>query len=271
MTRATLFVLAASFAFGQSPAAGPAFEVASVKPSVPGTTGGRTQFLPGGTFSATNVPLNYLLQQIYGLRDFQIVGAANWMSIIADGYNARYEIQGKGDPSATEAQVKEMVKTLLAERFQLKVHNETRELPVYALIPAKTGVKLSVAKDNGRPPGSGGIALMDRGWIQGTNVTMKSLIQVLSTSLDRPVVDKTNFTEAFDFRLTWTADLDAAADPGCPASFAVMQERLKLKPEGWSCPSIFSAVQEQLGLKLDPQKDPIPVLVIDHVERPSAN
>jgi uncharacterized protein (TIGR03435 family) len=270
MTRLPLCVLAASLAFGQSPA-GPGFEVASVKPAVPGTLGGRVQFLPGGTFIGTNVALTFLIQQVYGLRDFQIVGAANWMSIIADGYSARYEIQGKGDPSATEAQVKEMVKALLAERFQLKVHNETRELPVYALIPAKTGVKLSVANDNGRPRGSGGIAYMVKGWIQGTNVAMPGLIRALSEMVDRPVVDKTNFSEAFDFRLTWTPDSDPSTDPGCPASFAAMQERLKLKPEAWSCPSIFSAVQEQLGLKLDPQKDPIEVLVIDHVERPSPN
>jgi hypothetical protein len=106
---------------------------------------------------------------------------------------------------------------------------------------------------------------------------MRSLIEVLSRSLDRPLVDKTNFTDAFDFKLTWTPDSGASADPrtvsdpGCPPSFAALQERLGLKPEAASCPSIFTAVQEQLGLKLDPQKAPIQVLVIDHVERPSAN
>jgi uncharacterized protein (TIGR03435 family) len=267
IARLNLFVLAGSLAFSQTPA----FEVASVKSSVPGTIGGRTQFLPGGRFSATNVPLNFLIQQVYGLRDFQIVGAANWMAVIADGYGARYEIQAKGDESATEAQLKEMVKVLLADRFQLKVHKETRELPVYALIPAKAGVKLVVAKDTGRPRGSGGIALMDRGWIQGTNVTMESLIRNLSQSMDRPVVDKTHFTEAFDFKLQWTPDSDPSTEPGCPASFAVIQEQLKLKPEAASCPSIFTAVQEQLGLNLDAQKDPVEVLEIDHVERPSAN
>jgi len=260
--RTGVLAFAASLAFGQ------AFDVASVKSSVPGTIGGRVQFLPGGRFSATNVPLNFLIQQVYGVRDFQILGAPNWMSV-------RYEIQAAGDASATEAMVKEMVKALLAERFQLKVHQETRELPVYAFIPVKAGVKLAVAKDNGKPRGSGSIAVFDSGWIQGTNVTMASVVQELSRSMDRPIVDKSNFTEAFDFRLQWTPDTDALADAstpsGCPAGFAEIQEELKLKPERMSCPSLFTAVQEQLGLKLDAQKAPIDVLVIDHVERPSAN
>jgi uncharacterized protein (TIGR03435 family) len=216
--RGYLIILAGSLALAQAPV----FEIASVKPAVPGTLGGRTQFLPGGRFVGTNVPLNYLIQQIYQVRDFQIVGTPNLMSIIADGKNARYEIQAKGDESANEAQVREMVKALLAERFQLKVHTETRDLPVYALIPAKTGVKLTTAKEDGRPRGSGGIMLMDRGWFQGANVTMASFMQVLSQSMDRPVVDKTNFAEAFEFRLTWTPDSSTgpdASDSGCPASF----------------------------------------------------
>jgi uncharacterized protein (TIGR03435 family) len=271
--RATLCLLAASFALAQAPAT--AFEVASVKSSVPGTLGGRMQFLPGGTFSATNAPLNALIQQIYQVRDFQVVGDPRWMALIADGTSARYEIQAKGDPSATEAQVREMVKGLLADRFQLKVHEETRDLPVYALVPAKGGIKLQVTKDNGKPRGSGGILLMDRGWIQGSNIAMPALLLTFSQSklLDRPVVDKTNFTEAFDFRLTWTPEgaSPETQDGSCPASFAPMQERMRMKAEAWSCPSIFTAVQDQFGLKLDPQKDPIEVLVIDHVERPSAN
>ncbi len=263
-----LFILAASVAFAQTPT----FEVASIRPSDPNEVGGYARFLPGGRFEVHNAQLIFVIQQIYGVRDFQIVNDPKW---ITDWNTARFNIEAKGDESATEAQVRDMAKALLAERFQLKVHKETRELPVYALIPAKSGVKLAVAKDNGRPRGSGGMLSMDRGWIQGTNVSMPGLIQQLSRSLDRPVVDKTNFTDAFDFRLTWTPDSGAApdtpSDGSCPSSFAAMQERLGQKPEAWSCPSIFTAVQDQLGLKLDPQKDPTEVLVIDHVERPSAN
>jgi uncharacterized protein (TIGR03435 family) len=273
VTRMTLWMVAGALALGQTPA----FEVASVKPATPGDTGAFVRFLPAGRFSADNVPLNYLLEQTYQLRDFQIVGDPRWMAIIADGYAARYMIEAKGDASADEAQVREMLKALLADRFALKVHKETRELPVYALIPAKTGIKLQGAKDNGRPRGSGGIGFMVRGWIQGNNVVLPSLISALSEVTDRPVVDKTGFSDAFDFRLTWTPDTgtgaDAAAptDGSCPSSFTTFQEQRGMKVEIWSCPSIFTAVQDQLGLKLDPQKDPTEVLVIDHVEHPSAN
>jgi uncharacterized protein (TIGR03435 family) len=150
----------------------------------------------------------------------------------------------------------------------LKLHRDTKEFPVYALIPARTGVKLPVtANTGGRAPGTGGIAFMERGWIQGTNVGMPSLIRALSPSLDRPLVDKTNFKEPFDFTLQWTPDPGATAgpaaptaDPGCPASFAAMYERMGQKPKTGSCPSLFTAVQEQLGLKLDAQKLPIEVL-----------
>ncbi len=270
-----LCVFALSLIVAQSPA--PAFEVASVKPSVPGTTGGRMQFLAGGNFKATNVPLDYLIQQIYEVRNFQVVGDPHWMAVIADGYSARYEIQAKGDQSATEAEVREMVKALLGDRFQLKVHKEMRELPVFALTPVRTGIRLQPAKDSGRPRGSGGVALMANGWVQGENVAVPSLIHVLSRFVDRPVVDKSDFAGAFDFKLTFTPDpkgtqeSGAASDVGCPASFAAFREKRGLKPEPESCPSIFTAVQEQLGLKLDPRKDTVEVLVIDHVERPSAN
>jgi uncharacterized protein (TIGR03435 family) len=267
--RLTLWTVAGAFALGQTPA----FEVASVRPATPGDTGAFVRFLPGGRFSAVNVPLNFLIQRTYQLRDFQIVGDPRWLAVIADGYAARYMIEAKGDPSAPEAQVQEMVKTLLADRFQLKVHKETRDLPVYALIPAKGGIKLQPAKDNGSPRGRGGVASMLRGWIQGTRVPMASLVLALSQSMDRPVVDKTGFSDAFDFRLTWTPDsgADASTDGSCPSSFTAFQEQRGMKVETWNCPSIFTAVQDQLGLKLDPQKDPTEVLVIDHVERPSAN
>ena len=121
----------------------------------------------------------------------------------------------------------------------------------------------------------GALTFVDKGWIQGHAVEMETLLQILTRNTDRPVIGKTGFTEPFDFRLTWTPDTgaasDAASDELCPASFAQAQEELGLKPEAWSCPWIYTAVQDQLGLKLDPQKQPTEVLVIDHVERPSAN
>lgn len=221
--------------------------------------------------------LRYIIQSVYGLRDFQIVGDPPTLAILADGYSARYNIEASAGDSATEARMKEMAKALLADRFALRVHNETRDLPVYALIPAKGGIKLQSAKDNGRPRGSGGVAFMMRGWIQGANVSFPQFILAVSESVDRPVIDKSGFTDAFDFRLTWTPDSgaepDAPKDGTCPPSFAafVEQRKMDLHPATWSCPSIFTAVQDQLGLRLDARKEPIEVLVIDHAERPSSN
>lgn len=267
-------ILSASLALGQSST--PAFDVASIKPAAPGAPAARIEYRPGGQFLGSNVAIVFLLEDAYGVRDFQITGDPQWMSVIADGYNGRYDIAAKANQSATEPEMKEMVKTLLADRFKLKLHTETRPMSVYALVPGKGGVKLQTAKNNGKPPGSGAIASMRPGWIQGNNVAMPVLVQSLSEFVDRPVIDKTNFTDAFDFRLTFTPDLveDRAPSPGtCPAGFTDLaeQQHLGVKPSSWSCPSIFDAVQDQLGLKLDFQKDPIEVLVIDHAERPSFN
>ena len=122
---------------------------------------------------------------------------------------------------------------------------------MYALIPAKGGLKLQVAKDNGRPRGTGGISSsVPMGRLFGNNVSMDHFVQILSEQqLDRPVVDRTSFAEPFDFTLEYAPpDRSDAAGP-----------------------SIFTAVQEQLGLKLDPVKASIEVMVIDHIEEPSEN
>lgn len=266
-------VFAGRLACGQSTGNSLEFEVASVKQSAPGTQGARIQFLPGGTFRAFNVPLIYLLAEIYQVRSFQIVGDRPWMAVIADGYDARYDIEARSSGGADEAQLRTMVKGLLSERFQLAVHRESREVPVYELIPAKSGARLQLAKDNGSPRGSGRVGFLVPGWIQGTNVAMPGFVQALSELVDRPIVDKTGFTGAFDFKLTFTPDSVSAAPPdgACPPGFARIREQRRLKPEIESCPSIFTAVQEQLGLKLDAKKDAVEVLVVDHVERPSAN
>jgi bla regulator protein BlaR1 len=271
---ASVFIFASWIACGQTTESNLQFEVASVKSSAPGTEGGRIQFLPGGTFRATNVPLIYLLEEIYQIRRFQIVGDRRWMSIIADGYNARYDIEARSnDGGVGEVRLRELVKGLLSDRFQLAVHRETRELPVFALLPAKGRTRLQPVTDNGKPRGSGRVAFLAEGWIQGTNVAMPALIQALSELVNRPVVDKTGFTDAFDFKLTFTSDSgsNTSSDGTCPPGFARFRERRGLKPEAESCPSIFTAVQDQLGLRLDSRKDAVGVLVVDHVERPSPN
>ena len=266
----TLFC--ANLAFAQN--VRPQFEVASVKPAPPGETGGRIQYLPGGIYKVSNVALRFIIQNTYEIRDFQIVSDPQMTKLIADGYDARYYIEAKAAASsATEAQMRELAKQQLSERFAQQVHSEPRELPVYALIPAKGGVKLQgfarVA------PSIDGIVGMVTGWTQGNNVTVASLVNLLTGIVDRPVIDKTGFTEAFNYRLTYLAN--PAADPetlspdGCPRAMADFIDRRGLNVGPMSCPDRFTAVQEQLGLKLDAQKAPLEVLVVDHAEKPSAN
>jgi uncharacterized protein (TIGR03435 family) len=245
----------------------PTFEVASIKRSIPGTTGGRVQFLPGGRFVGENVSLDFLLQQVYAIRDFQIVAAPEWRAIIADGRDSRYQFQARGDEAATPEQLREMVKALLADRFGLRLHWETRTVSLYALVPMKSGPKGARASD-GR---GGGVATMANGWLRGNGVTTSRLAEALSRHVDRPVIDRTNLDQVLDFDLTWTPiSAVPLADTGsmCPATLLEMAQKLKWKVNA-SCPSIFTAVQDQLGLRLDPQSGPIDVLVIDAIHAPT--
>ena len=244
---------------------GPRFEVASVKRALPGTTGGRVQFPPGGRFVGDNIPIDFLIQQVYGVRDFQIIAGPESKAIIADRRGNRYQIDARGDASASQDQVKAMVKTLLADRFALKLHKETRELPVYAMIPAKEGVRGARAS-NGKV---GGIALMAPGWIRGEGTTTAFLAVALSRFVDRPVVDRMNLEQVLEFDLMWTPTATSGELAECPARLREMAEQLKLGQV--SCPALFTAVEEQIGIRLEPQRAPMDVLVIDSVERPTEN
>jgi uncharacterized protein (TIGR03435 family) len=143
-----------------------------------------------------------------------------------------------------------MVRKLMADRFQLKFHYEKRELPVYLLTVAKGGPKLKKGDPN-EPAGLGG----GPGNLGATNATMADLAELLAHGfLDRPVIDQTGLAGKFDLRLTWTPDEMQAATQSADAP-----------------PGLFTAIQEQLGLKLVSTKAPADVIVIDHVEKPSAN
>ena len=254
----------------QSPS-GPTFDVASVRRATPGETGGRVQFLPGGRFVGENVSFDFLLQQVYGAAAFQIVMDQKWRAVVG---NSRYQIEGRAaDPSASPEQLKEMAKALLAERFNLKLRTEMREIPVYALSAGNGGVKGARPADGK----GGGVASMLRDWIRGQGVTTERLAQTLTGFVDRPVVNRTKIDQVLDFNLTWTPTDAAAAgadagpsDPGCPPGFREMAAKLGQRAD-MTCPSIFTAVEEQLGLKLDAQTAPFEVLVIESVQPPTEN
>ncbi|MBZ5585889.1 MAG: TIGR03435 family protein [Acidobacteriia bacterium] len=223
----------------------PAFEVASIKPGNPEQRGGGVFYHPGGRFEGSRVQMHFLIEQLYGLRDYQVVDGPKWVY----DWNAPFDIQAKAAGSATKEQVWDMARTLLADRFQLKFHYETRDLPVYALLPAKTGPKLSPAANHG----SGWIEPVEIGFLRGKSASISQLVNSLSAlrrEIDRPVVDFTGFNGQFDFILKWAAPGSAPDDFG---------------------QDIFSALQSQLGLKLEPRKAPVRVLAIDRVEKPTEN
>jgi uncharacterized protein (TIGR03435 family) len=143
-----------------------------------------------------------------------------------------------------------MVQALLADRFQLKTHQEIRQLPVYALVVAKGGPNFKPSEINGTTIDSGRVQLH----IAGSDDTISILARELAQTLGRVVLNNTGLSGRYDLRLRWTPD-DAAPDPSVPDA----------------PPDIFTAIQEQLGLKLESTKGPVPVLVIDSVEMPSTN
>ena len=269
-----LIALAPFAALCQS-AASASFEVASVKPSDPAARGMQVDLSPGGVFIAKNVTVKILLQQAYDVRDFQISGGPGWLD------TERYDIVAKGDgPGASEDEMRRMteaqrnklqeeflmrVRALLADRFQLKVHRETKELPVYELIVAKGGPKMRPAAEDGSP--SGGLS-MRRGSagteITGEKVLLAPLVQLLSSQIGHTVLDKTGLIGSYDFKMTFVPDSGLGRQPPGTGD----DRQLPNDPGG---PSIFTAVEEQLGLKLDAQKGPGEVLVIDGVQKASAN
>jgi uncharacterized protein (TIGR03435 family) len=165
---------------------------------------------------------------------------------VADGTGVRFDIQARTNAATSGEEMKLMAQTLLSDRFRLKTHRETRLVPVYALTIAKSGPKLHAP----RPDEHWSIDSYP-GTIEATNAPMTLFIDELSGKVDRPVVDKTGLTESFDFTLRWSAEIPGRADPGLG--------------------SIFTAIQDQLGLKLEAEKRPCEILMIDSIERPSAN
>lgn len=223
--------------------ADPRFEVSTIKPSKPEDRGPRLG-LQARRFSFTHASLNDLFDFAYGLQQRQILGAPGWAS--TESYDISAVRDGEGEPNAKQWQT--MVKKLMADRFQLKFHYEKREMPVYALTVAKSGPKLK-SSDPNEPEGIGG----GPGNLGATNATMADIAQLLGHGfLDRPVVDQTGLTGRFDLRLRWTPDEVTTQNADAP-------------------PDFLTAIQEQLGLKLAAVKAPVDVMVIDRVERPSAN
>ena len=239
---AVLAGLSAATSAGQSQPAQPAFEVVSIHRNVHG--GEARVDITQGRVTMNNATLRTLIRNGYDIQNFQFAGGPGWLD--SDSYDISAITANHAD--INEKQYRELVRTLLAERFQLKVHWETRQGDVFALVVAKGGSKLKEgdpAKETGLNTNIAGHV----GRMVGINAPVFYLSTVLSNKLSHPVIDKTGLQGKYDWTLAWDPD------PGADSTE----------------PSIFTAVQEQLGLKLDAQKGPVKMLVIDGVERPSEN
>ncbi len=227
-------------------ALGQQFDVATVKPNTSGSNLVSMRPPAGGAFTATNATLRMVIGRAFKVKNFEIAGGPSWLA------SERFDIAAKSaNPNLTDEQFRVMLQALLADRFQLSTHRETRTVPVYSLVPAKTGLKLPNANPAPCPqPNCGSLGLEATG-VEAIGVPMDSLVHALSTLLERPVIDNTGFPGTFDTTLEF-APLD---DPGGDSTR----------------PTLFTVIQEKLGLKLESAKSPAEILVIDRVERPSEN
>jgi uncharacterized protein (TIGR03435 family) len=290
----TAVVAFCALSLAQTPASA-TFEVASIKPAAPQEMGRMMVGMRGGpgtpdptqaTF--TNVSLTMLVQMAYDVRDFQVTAPA-WMD------STRFDIQAKVPAGATRDDFRTMLRNLLAERFKLAAHKETKEANIYALIVGKNGPKLKESPQEAPPatdgaaPGGGNIAvgppqrdkngfpmlrggrgnmmlLNPNGRLQmvGGHAKMAQLAGNLSGQLGRPVIDMTGLTGEYDYQLEFTREGLAGPrglPPPPPGALPAPADN------GEAGPSIFTALQEQLGLKLDSRKGPVDLIVVDSAEK----
>ncbi len=205
----------------------------------------------GGQFSGPHIrlvakTLTNLIGLAYHRESYQFSGAQGWMT------SERYDLlaNAPGDSAPSQENLRLMLQALLADRFRLKVHLETKERPVYGLVVGKNGPKLKESTANEYSQTASGNRTAHMTFAKAT---MEQLASILSYSAGRPVFDNTGLRAFYDFTLNWTPDYDQAPPPNSSGI------------------DIFTALQEQPGLKLEPQKARIEILVIDHAEKPSEN
>jgi uncharacterized protein (TIGR03435 family) len=284
--RSGLVIFASCFGYGQGPdkaltGDAPRFAVVSIKRnpsreplSVAVAMG--VGYRPGGRLVAGNAPVAMLIQRAYSVEGFRVVGGPAWIN--TDGY----DIEAKPESNTDQKQMWLMLRSLLADRFKLTIHSETRSLPVYDLQAVKGGPKLAAPQGGAcsetmtgppepgqrpAPPCGPGLVKSGTGLgMEGISVSMPAFTKMLSTLLGREVIDKTGYTERFALHLEFAMDdtlvglpnpsgPDASGQPADPAAR----------------PSLRTAIQDQLGLRLQSSTGPVNVLVIDRVERPAEN
>jgi uncharacterized protein (TIGR03435 family) len=221
----------------------------------------------GNGLAGKNISANGWIQIAYEVRDFQIAGPA-WIS------NEKFDIEAKVESRASTKLTLLMLQSLLADRFKLRMHREKKESAVYALVIARSGLKMKASQDqtlwagdypdgspDGRPVTGGGPTELAPGRFRGGGIPMTMFVNLLSGPLGRSVINKTGLTGRYD--------IDLRCAPG--SGQAPFYEADQAQPPDASTPSLFTAIQEELGLRLVSTRAPVEVLVIDHIERPSEN
>jgi bla regulator protein blaR1 len=275
----------------QTPAAAapdPTFVVASVKANKSGEGFIRFGLLPGGSFTAQNVPVRELIRFAYGYQNFQVEGGPGWIN--ADRFDVTAKAEGEL-PQMGPGQigpVNLMMRALLADRFKLVARNETKEMPIYSLVLArqdrKLGPKIELSTTDcaalfgarrggapGPPPGPPAPGerpqcgmFMGFGNIGAGDTTLANLAQMLSVRVNRIVVDKTGLEGKYSFTLEFAPEqLPPAGGPTPPPGAP------PLPAFDANAPSLFTALQEQLGLKLESARGPVEMLIIESIEQPT--
>lgn len=214
----------------------PAFEAASVKPSR-ATDGNSSTQGRRDNIDMKNVTLRQIIVRAYEIRDYQVSGP-DWLRV------ERYDIVAKAPFGSPWEQMPAMLRTLLAERFKLQTHTEKRELPVYALVPMKSGFKLKPVEASGE----NGTTSNDTNF-KATQIHLAQLAGWLSTRVDRPVLDMTGIEGTFTFELKFT------------------RNEMRGESDAPPLPTLPFAIQEQIGLRLEKRTTPIDMLVVDRVEK----
>lgn len=256
LTLAALVALSLDYGYCQHVAPAPAFEVASVTPCKPGTPeppgehAGMVQFTyPGGRFRASATTLKFLLEWAYDIQPAQHSGGPSWIE------TDRYDIVAKAEGNATDDQMKLMVQTLLADRFKLKFHHETKELSAYVISVGRTAPKLFPPKDEEThslrvAPQMGQDQKIASFHVVATRFSLKQLADTFARQLGSVIVNKTGLDGDYDFTMDLTPD-DSRPNPLDPSL-------------------LITAMREQLGLTLKSQKTPVDILVIVSAEKVAA-
>lgn len=225
---------------------------------------------------ANNIAAKQLIETAYDIQGFQILGGPKWLDSTRYDIVAKAEDSSDKDPRRMSESERKLysdksrlrLQSLLAARFNLQCHSATKEGSVYALVVAKNGSKLKPSRGEAHGPNRG--MRMRPGQLDAQAASISFLARSLSAQLGRTVVDKTGLSGLYDFTLQWTPEQREGQMFKGPGSGPEEHGDAPPPPDG-SGPSVFTAVQEQLGLKLESQKGPVEMLVIDHVEPPSEN